>query len=125
MDLGTGNLDVSGAESLVFELGTSSDLVSLTTGTLELGTGAIGFSDFAFSDSGGLTNGQYVLFDTGSAISGTLNGADLSGSIGSLTGTLEVINGGQDLALNVIPEPSTLILVGLALGTLVFFRRKA
>ncbi len=124
LDLGTGTMDIANAESLVFRLGTASDLVLLTdytdgdvkfddgnSGTLNIGSGVIGFSDFLFSDSGGLGKGTYTLFDTETAIIGSLDGSDLRGWLtGDFYGTLGFADGGNDLVLTVTPNP-TLICV--------------
>jgi len=110
MDLGSGTLNISASEDLIFELGSTSDQVLLTSGTLAIGSGVIGFDDFSFSDTGDLTAGVYTLFDTSNTISGSLDGTNLSGSIGSLSGTLSLENGSQDVVLTVIPEPSSLLL---------------
>lgn len=116
----TGNLDLtatgggSGGD-LVFELGTLSDLVTLTGGTLSIGS-SLGFNDFAFTAGAGFGIGTYTLFDSSAPIVGTLDSANLTGLIGALyTGTLEFADGGNDIVLTVeaIPEPSTLVLAGL------------
>ncbi len=123
MDLGAGTFDLSGADDLVFELGTSSDQVLLISGTLDLGAGVIGFSDFSFFDSGGFTTGVYTLFANNGSLTGSLDGADLTGQIAGLDSTLSV--SGSDVIVTVIPEPSTLIfflLSGVA-GVLMVRRR--
>ncbi|WP_338689775.1 beta strand repeat-containing protein [Haloferula helveola] len=96
-----GDLDLSamagGAGVLDFELdaiGASDQIV--VTGDTALGTGIFGFSDFNFTDLGGLQNGVYVLVQSGT-LSGTFDGADLSGPIGSATGTLQVNNNDIEL----------------------------
>ena len=80
------------------------------------------WSDFTFN-VGGITSGTYVLVDA-SALSGSLAGT-VSGSLGGVfTGTLALDNVNHDLVLNVIPEPSTLALVGLGLlGAVAMGRR--
>jgi autotransporter-associated beta strand protein len=132
LDLGSGQLGIGSAESLVFRLGTESDLVLLTdytdgdakfvdgdSGTLVIGDGVIGFSDFLFSDSGGLDKGTYTLFDTETAITGSLDGSDLSGWLtADFYGTMGFADGGKDLVLTVIPEPTSgmLLIIGAALA---------
>jgi fibronectin-binding autotransporter adhesin len=80
-----GNLDISalagGAGKLVYELGTiaASDRIAVTGG-LVIGSGVLGIGDFDFTNVGGLQEGVYTLI-TSSGITGTLNGADLSGDI--------------------------------------------
>ena len=97
-----GNCDVSaqaaGTGKLLFELDAlagTSDKISVT-GSLAIGSGALGFSDFVFNNLGGLEAGTYKLITSG-GVSGTLDGADLSGSIGAFTGTLQIT--GNDLEL--------------------------
>jgi autotransporter-associated beta strand protein len=119
LDLGvTGSLDISAVNpgGLSFELGTTSDKVMLATGGLNIGAGTLEFDDFLFSELLGFGNGDYVIFDSTTAITGTL-GAVTSGTIGDYTGELQFADGGNDLVLHVVPEPAsaTLILGGLAL----------
>ena len=76
------------------------------------------FSDFNFTPLAGFGPGGYTLIDAGS-ISGSL-GASTSGTIDGYPATLAIQ--GNDLVLNVVPEPSTLALlaagtVGLAIST--------
>ena len=101
-----GGLDVSaaaeGSGTLSFDLdalAATNDQIAVG-GTLVIGGGELGFSDFQFNNLGGLEQGTYTLA-TSSGISGTLDGDDLSGSIGSFTGTLAII--GDNLVLEVDP----------------------
>ncbi len=121
------NLDLSSVNTpgtLLFELGTpaASDRVVLTLGTLNLGFGTLGFDDFAFTTVGGFGGGTYTLFDTASSIVGSLDLLNTSGFVGGLPATLAFADGGTDLVLNVVPEPSALAL--LSLGTLGLLRRR-
>lgn len=117
--LGTGHLDVSAAVGgigwLHFDLGVSSDQITLTSGTLNIGTG-LQLSDFDFEDASGFGPGTYVLFDTNNAITGVL-GTNVSGTVLGFQTTLEFGDGGNDLVLNVVPEPasSVAILAGAAM----------
>ena len=95
-----GNLDVSamangGSGKLSFGLGTvagTNDKITVTgTGTLTLGSGKLGFDDFAFTDLGGVEPGTYTLI-TSNTIAGSLDATKLSGPISAFTGTI-VING--------------------------------
>lgn len=127
--LGTGELDlsraVSGSGWLKFELGSVSDSITLSSGTLNLGAG-LDFSDFAFTNGGGLEAGTYVLFNTGSDIIGTL-GSNLSGSIFGNEATLAFANGANgrdDLVLVVVPEPGALSGLLGGVGILLGVRRR-
>jgi len=126
LTLGTGVLDVSAAVSgsnagaLKFELGSllSSDKIALTSGGLNIGSGFLNFNDFLFTALVGFNDGSYTLIDTNSTITGTL-GSSLSGIIGGKNATIGLSGNGQDLMLNVVPEPSIYAL--LALGALAIF----
>jgi autotransporter-associated beta strand protein len=110
MSLGTGALNLSGvaAGGLKFELGTpevagvddnaDSDHVVLSSGTLNIGT--LSFSDFTFSNLGGVASGTYTLFDANSPITGSIVGG--TGSFGAFNGALS-IGGSNDILLTVTP----------------------
>ncbi len=108
---GTANLDISagvgGANTgaLLYNLNgtTNSDKITLTLGTLAIGSGQLGFSDFAFTTGAGFGQGTYTLFSD-AGLSGTLNAGDLTGSIGGLNATLGT--SGNDIVLMVVPEPN-------------------
>ena len=74
----TGNADISGAvaatnsQSMLFELGSTSDKIVLSAGTLTIGSGLLEFDDFAFTAVSGFAAGDYTLFDTTQSISGSL-----------------------------------------------------
>lgn len=111
-------LDISAVNdtgSLLFSLGTAVDSDMIASGALTIGTGVVGFSDFAFTDETGFGNGVYTLFSS-SGITGSLDVANLTGTVGGLDSTLSI--SGNDILLTVVPEPSTagLILLGLALS---------
>ena len=57
---------------LIYELGATnaSDRIAVA-GTLTIGTAALGFSDFVFTNVGGLQSGTYKLITTSVGISGT------------------------------------------------------
>ena len=99
-----GDLDISatagGAGVLDFELDTilASDAIDVT-GTLTIGSGALGLSDFVFTDLGGLENGTYTLISSGAAVSGTLDGADTNGTLGLATIDLQISGSGTDIEL--------------------------
>lgn len=125
------NLDLSGSASgpggaFVFELaapGASDLAVIAIDNTLSIGSGVLNFDDFAFTALGGFGNGVYTLFDSSLPISGTL-GSSLTGTVGGLSATLGFGDGGNDLTLTVVPEP-TAATTGLlsTLGLLLRRRR--
>ncbi len=93
-----GGLDLSapangGSGKLVFQLdalANTSDKVAVA-GTLTIGSGVLGFNDFNFSNYlSGLEVGTYKLITGGSAPVGTLDAANLTGTIGSFTGALQI-----------------------------------
>ncbi len=103
-------------QSLVFELGTISDRVNLTTGQFGIGIGTLEFDDFAFTAGSGFGPGTYTLFDSSVAVFGNL-GTSLSGTIDGYTATLALGDTNNDVILNVVPEPGSaaLLLGGLAM----------
>lgn len=128
-NLGTGKLDITGAITLTgtaaleFELGATSDLVKFTSGGLTIGTGLLEIDDFLFTGLAGLAEGDYVLFDSDTPITGTL-GANLTGVIApGFTGTLQFADGTNDLLLHVVPEPGSVSALIAGLGMLLGFRR--
>ncbi len=130
--LGNGTLDLSLATAsastgwLRFDLGGNAiagvdyDQILLSSGALDIGSG-LSFNDFDFNLLAGFSPGDYILFDTSEAI---------IGSLGSATGTLggydaELLFVGDNLVLQVIPEPATWFLLGLAAFGLVLMRRRS
>jgi autotransporter-associated beta strand protein len=116
------------SQSLTYELGTvgASDKVTLTGGALNIGSGVLAFDDFNFAALGGFAAGTYTLFDGDTSIVGTLdsNPANLTGSIGAFTATLGFADGTNDLVLNVVPEPSSIVSLLGGLGALLGVRRR-
>ena len=109
----TGILNISamagGTGKLNFEMSApaSSDKIAVT-GTAQIGTGLLGLNDFVFTDLGGMTASTYVLISTTGGITGTLDPANRLGSIGSISGALQ-INGNNleftvDSDLDGIPD---------------------
>ena len=108
----SGNLTVSamagGAGTLRYQLGPIANSDRITVGgTLAIGTNVLGFNDFVFTNVGGLEDGTYKLITTTGGITGTLQEANLSGSIGEATGTLQISDGGTgtDIELVVTGAP--------------------
>lgn len=118
-----GSLDLSLATAssntgwLKFELGsdaaagTSYDQINLLGGSLNIGTG-LNFSDFDFTALTGFGGGNYVLFQTPGTILGSLG--TTTGTVNGFNTTLSI--SGNNLVMNVVPEPSSLALLG---GTLL------
>ena len=109
-------VNAANTQALVFELGTTSDRVNLTTGQFGIGTGVLEFDDFAFTAGSGFGPGTYTLFDSTQDVFGTL-GSSLSGTVGGFTATIALADSDNDIVLNVVPEPgsATLLLGGLAM----------
>jgi autotransporter-associated beta strand protein len=106
----SGNLFLFDGALLDFELASTSasDTISMSSSTLYLNSQD--FSDFHFTALSGFGNGTYTLIDAGT-ISGSL-GSNLTGPIGDYSGTLSI--SGNDLVLNVVPEPGTWVLLATA-----------
>ena len=99
----------NGSGKLNFQMGSpaASDRIAVT-GTAQIGTGLLGLNDFVFTDLGGMTASTYILISTSGGITGTLDPANRIGSIGSITGALQ-INGNNleftiDSDLDGIPD---------------------
>ncbi len=131
-DLGTGTFDISAGvaaantQALTFELGSSSDKISLVNSSslLDIGSGVLEFDDFVFVDISGFAPGTYTLFDSGNTIVGSL-GSSLTGTVGGYSATLQFANSSQDIVLNVVPEPSQTVLLVLAGVLLLGLRRRS
>lgn len=116
------------SHALAFEIGSLafSDVVTLPSGTLNIGT-ALAFDDFSFSSLPGIGFDTYTLFATNSQIGGALdaNTALLTGEIGGgFFGTLALADGGTDLVLVVVPEPASAMMMLGGLGMLAAKRRR-
>jgi hypothetical protein len=105
-----GSLDISsqasGTGQWHFELDAPaavSDLVtvggSLNIGGIEPGSGTLGMNNFAFTNLGGMAEGTYKLI-TSTALSGSLDPADLTAAIGAFTGTLQLNSSDLELVVS-------------------------
>jgi hypothetical protein len=134
MALGTNaTLDISAATAgvgtgwLRFDLGadttagTTYDQFNLTGGALKIGTANLSFADFDFNAIAGFGAGNYTLFQTTTAIDGSLSDSN-SGTINGLSSSLSI--SGTNLILTAVPEPSTWALIACSLATLVVLRRR-
>jgi autotransporter-associated beta strand protein len=122
---GNGTLDVSTANNaggLAFRLGTASDLVTVASGNLQIGSGLLNFNDFTFTPGSGFGQGSYTLFSS-AALLGALGGST-SGTVGGLPASLQV--SGNSILLSVVPEPSltAALIAGLGMGGLILRRRQ-
>ncbi len=128
INTGTNTFDISAGVSgantgaLLFNLDgvSSSDKISLSLGTLNIGS-ELDFNDFSFTTSAGFGPGTYTLFDlndSSATLSGSLALTGLDGTVGGLGATLAV--SGNDVVLQVVPEPGAAIslLAGLAVLSL-------
>jgi fibronectin-binding autotransporter adhesin len=116
----TGSLSLLSGSVMDYELGspTTSDQIWMPTGQLVLSGQQ--FSDFNFTPPAGLSPGSYTLINAGS-ISGNL-GTNLDGTIAGLPATLAI--NGNDLVLNVVPEPGTVTLLLASAASLYAYRRR-
>ena len=116
-----GNLTLNSGAVLDFDLASPSrsDMISMLSETLTLSGQQ--FADFNFSPEDGFGEGTYTLINA-TSIQGSL-GSNLTGTIGGRTAWLSTSGG--NLVLTVVPEPSTLILVGIAtIGLIGFASRR-
>ncbi len=124
---GASKLDLTLGALYTFDLGstatagTTYDTVGVT-GTVDFGATTLQFSDFTFNQRAGFGTGSYTLFSS-TLLSGTIASGFDSGSMGGgFTGTLFV--SGNDLVLNVVPEPSTVAMLLSGFGILHLRRRR-
>ncbi len=120
LTLGTGVFNISAMATsgkLQFTLDTvgASDKLTLTSGTLNIGT--LNSSEFAFALGGGFGTGTYTLFDTAGTITSVSLDTVTFALNGSFNGNLQFANSNQDIQLVVsaVPEPATWGLLALSL----------
>jgi hypothetical protein len=102
-----GALDISAlaggaAGTLAFELNTPGTSDRIVADSLEIGTDLLRFTDFTFSDLGGLADGTYVLITTTGGITTSLDPtpANLTGAVGTGTGTLQINGNNLELVVS-------------------------
>lgn len=128
--LGSGKLDLAqaGASSLLFTLGAPGHgtSVSVTSGTIDIGSGNINLASFDFSFTAGFGTGTYTLFSSTQSVVGTL-GSNLTGILNGYEVTLALSDDSKSIVLNVgspaIPEPGMvafLVAISTFLCALVF-----
>ncbi|MEM0896397.1 MAG: autotransporter-associated beta strand repeat-containing protein [Verrucomicrobiota bacterium] len=94
----TGIGDVSSTLYLELDaLASTSDLLAVTGG-LNIGSGVLGVSDLSITDLGGMEGGTYTIVTSG-GITGTLDGADTTGTVGSFDVTLQINGNNLELAV--------------------------
>jgi fibronectin-binding autotransporter adhesin len=123
-NLGTGTLFLGSSTEITFDLGTASDLILLTAGTLNIGTGVFGFDNFDFVTGAGFAPGSYTLFQTPNAIVGSFSGITSGVLGGTYIGEISIQGNNMILNVSVIPEPSTsALLLGIG-GLFALLRRR-
>lgn len=106
----TGNLTISAMAAstgvLKYELGpiAASDKITVG-GTLTIGAGVLGLTDFVFTNLGGLQIGTYKLITSGAPVNGTVNGADSIGTVGSFNAELKITGNDLELILTAGTSP--------------------
>lgn len=117
-----GNVTI-GAAAFSFDLDTpgSSDLLGVN-GTIDIGSGLLDLTSFAFATAGGFGAGTYTLFQSDDLLLGSL-GTNLTGTLSGYDVTLGFSDDGTDLVLTAIPEPASALLGGL--GMLLLLRRRS
>jgi fibronectin-binding autotransporter adhesin len=117
----SGSLVLAAGAVMDYDLDAPADSDELLMATSQLKLTEQQFADFHFTPQANFGAGTYTLIDAGS-ISGSL-GASTSGMINGRSASLAIQ--GNDVVLNVVPEPSTLALLGSgALGLMCFVARR-
>jgi hypothetical protein len=113
------------SQALLFDLDPFfGDKITLNGGALDIGSGVLGFDDFAFLPAGSFDPAAtYTLFDGALPIVGTLSGSR-SGTIFGQLFELQFASSNTDLVLAPVPEPGTLAFGIIALGLMAIRRRR-
>ena len=123
----TQGLTLNTGSILNFELGTTSDLIRVSGGTLTGPTGTGGVT-LNFSDSGGFAAGTYTLINYTSATLSDFQASDvtLGSTVSGYTYNLALAGSTLQLtAVSAIPEPATYAaLAGVAALGLALYRRR-
>jgi fibronectin-binding autotransporter adhesin len=122
----TNGLTLANGSILSFELGTASDLIRVSGGTLT-GSASAGGITLNLSNSGGFAPATYTLFDFTSAATSSFEVSDFAfgTTISGYSFNLAFSGSTLQLTASAIPEPSTYaVMAGLAAFGLVVFRRR-
>ncbi len=114
----SGGLFLASGAQLDYDLDLPGTSSMISCGNLVVGS-PLGFSNFDFTHKSIFEPGTYLLIEANSLPGGSL-GRNISGTIDGLAATLAVQ--GNEVVLNVVPEPTTLVLLGNGLAGLAVFR---
>jgi autotransporter-associated beta strand protein len=118
----SGSLVLATGAVLDYELDTPMTSSTINCGSLLLG-GPLEFSNFSFNSTSNFGLGAYDLIQSASTLPANLLGSGISGSIDGFPANLSVQ--GNDLVLTVVPEPSTLVLLGAGVALLWAFSKRS
>ncbi|MBI5426333.1 MAG: autotransporter-associated beta strand repeat-containing protein [Opitutae bacterium] len=120
----TNGLTLNDGAVLDFQLGTTSDLIRVSGGTLT-GSASAGGITLNLSNAGGFTAASYTLFDFSGATTSSFTASDfiLGSTVSGYTYSLALV--GSTLQLTAVPEPATTAaLLGAAALSLAAYRRQ-
>lgn len=128
----SGGLDATAGATLSFELGASSDQISLGSGVFTGSSAAEGLL-FNFGDAGGLAAGNIYTIMTFASTTGldysdfftnsVASGFILDNTFG--TGGYQINGTDLQVRFSAVPEPSTYVLVAVGLGAMFVLRRRS